>query len=83
MVFLTWDHSHSNVTANPSTEIKETWGLPHMPSSLSALLKYTLQKISYVIATRQNPEFISLFAAPAPKTRFGAPAEAGLWQMLL
>jgi hypothetical protein len=47
---------------------------------LSALLKYSLQKINYAIAAWHNPEFVSLSATQAPKTRVGAPAAAGLQQ---
>jgi hypothetical protein len=53
--------SRSNVTANPSREVKGNLGLSHIPSCLSALLKYSLQKINYTIAARHNPEFVSVF----------------------
>jgi hypothetical protein len=41
IMFHIWAFSHSHVTANPSTEIKENKGLPCTPSFLSALLKYS------------------------------------------
>jgi hypothetical protein len=69
MMFCTWACSHSNVTANPSTEVKETWGLPRTMYCLSTLLKYTLQKTNYAIAAWYNPKFVSLFATRAPKAK--------------
>jgi hypothetical protein len=81
-MFHIWAFSHSHVTANPSTEIKENKGLPCTPSFLSALLKYSLQKINCAIAAQHNSEFMSLLAAQAPKARIGAPTAAGLQQVV-
>jgi hypothetical protein len=61
---------------------RETWKLPHTPSCLSALLKYSLQKINCTIAAQHNPEFMSLFAARAPKARVGTPVAAGFQQVV-
>jgi hypothetical protein len=52
---------------------RETWTLPSTPSSFSALLKYTLQKINHNIAAQHSPEFVSLIAAWALKASVGAP----------
>jgi hypothetical protein len=78
-MFHTWACSHSNVTANPSTEVKGDLGTAvRTPSCFSALLKYSLQKINYAIAAHCKPEVMSLFAIRAPKTRVGVPAAARL-----
>jgi hypothetical protein len=47
---------------------------------LSALLKYSLEKINYAIAAQHNLKFVSLFTTQAPKTRVRDPAVAGLPQ---
>jgi hypothetical protein len=51
------------MTANPSTDVKGNLGTAMYSFLLSALLKYSLQKINYAIASWNNPEFVSLFTA--------------------
>jgi hypothetical protein len=61
---------------------RETRELTCTPSRLSALLKYTLQKINCAIAAQHNPEFVLLFTVRAPKARVGASAASGMWQYI-